>query len=292
MNDQELAKRMRELSAPLEPIPAGEEPRLGELEGIRCVLFDIYGTLFISASGEVGAAADINQQDALEQAFSACGYPASAHAQISAGRIAERIREEHQAARKNHVEYPEIDILEIWESLLLELNLAFESRDALKRLAVEYEARTNPVWPMPGMEQVLEEINARRIMMGIVSNAQFYTHLLFPAFTERACADWGFNEELCVWSYRAGEGKPSRDIYRVALSVLDYWGVQPDQVLYVGNDMRNDIAPAHELGCRTALFAGDRRSLRWRKGDPLVGETTPDLVITELTQLSKCLVIG
>ena len=39
---------------PLSPIPASLE-RSGELDKkIRCVLFDIYGTLFISGSGDIG----------------------------------------------------------------------------------------------------------------------------------------------------------------------------------------------------------------------------------------------
>jgi hypothetical protein len=35
----------------------------------------------------------------------------------------------------------------------------------------------------------------------------------------------------------------------------------------------------------TALFAGDRRSLRLRKDDPSCRLLTPDLVITDLGQL-------
>jgi putative hydrolase of the HAD superfamily len=52
--------------------------------------------------------------------------------------------------------------------------------------------------------------------------------------------------------------------------------------------MRNDIAPAKAVGMQTALFAGDRRSLRWRRGDPLVGDELPDMVLTRLPQLLEC----
>ena len=51
--------------------------------------------------------------------------------------------------------------------------------------------------------------------------------------------------------------------------------------------MRNDIAPAAALGFRTALFAGDRRSLRLREEDAL--GVTPDAIITSLDQIASVL---
>ena len=37
----------------------------------------------------------------------------------------------------------------------------------------------------------------------------------------------------------------------------------------------------------TVLFAGDKRSLRWREGDPLVEGCKPDAVITDLRQIAE-----
>ena len=53
--------------------------------------------------------------------------------------------------------------------------------------------------------------------------------------------------------------------------------------------MLNDIRTATELGLRTVLFAGDGRSLRWRREDPRVAGHVPDLVVTNLSQLADCL---
>jgi putative hydrolase of the HAD superfamily len=64
-------------------------------------------------------------------------------------------------------------------------------------------------------------------------------------------------------------------------------GIQPVAVLYVGNDMLNDIYPANAIGFQTALFAGDRRSLRLRKDDPRCAALSPDLVVTDLGQLEQ-----
>jgi len=55
----------------------------------------------------------------------------------------------------------------------------------------------------------------------------------------------------------------------------------------VGNDRLNDIAAAARLGMRTALFAGDARSLRWRRGDPRCAGVVPDLIVTHWRQLPE-----
>ena len=53
----------------------------------------------------------------------------------------------------------------------------------------------------------------------------------------------------------------------------------------LGNDMLNDIYPARNVGFQTALFAGDKRSLRLRTEDPRCRDLTSDLVVTDLGQL-------
>ena len=61
-----LCHIIRQSSRPLSPIPTGVERKLQHLEEIRAVLFDIYGTLFVSRSGEIGgagASADLGGED-------------------------------------------------------------------------------------------------------------------------------------------------------------------------------------------------------------------------------------
>lgn len=47
---------IRQSSLAIEPIPTGESASLKPLHNIEAVLLDVYGTLFISASGEIGTA--------------------------------------------------------------------------------------------------------------------------------------------------------------------------------------------------------------------------------------------
>ena len=85
------------------------------------------------------------------------------------------------------------------------------------------------------------------------------------------------------------EGKPSTALYKEIAQTIATQDLSPAEVLFVGNDMRNDIWPASQVGMKTALFAGDQRSLRLREDDPRVSDTVPDIVITELSQLLDCL---
>jgi len=61
--------------------------------------------------------------------------------------------------------------------------------------------------------------------------------------------------------------------------------VHPGSVVYLGNDMLNDMYPAQVIGFQTALFAGDARSLRLREDRSVCRNLKPGFVITDLRQL-------
>lgn len=128
----------------------------------------------------------------------------------------------------------------------------------------------------------------RGLMLGIISNAQFFTLELFPALLEATPEQLGFHPHLQLLSYRYSRAKPGRYLFERARRILDRLGVAPQEALHMGNDMLNDIAPAAGVGFRTALFAGDRRSLRRRAGDERVAGVEPDVVLTDWNQLPSC----
>ncbi len=288
---QALIDRIRRLSRPLQPIPTGHPADLRPVAGVRAVLFDIYGTLLVSGSGEVGTAHETTWEDALRGALAAAGLPPPDRPLPPSGGLLEQIiRDHHERARREGIEYPEVDIVEVWADALAALGLPPASPEALQRLAVEYECATNPVWPMPGMRQAVESIQAHGLHLGIVSNAQFYTPLTLQALTGRSLEAWGFDPQLCAWSWRLREAKPSPRLFQWVLRRLARrHGIESHEVLYVGNDVLNDITPAHALGVKTVLFAGDRRSLRLREGDPRVAGVAPDRCIEALAQLRALL---
>jgi putative hydrolase of the HAD superfamily len=288
-----LIRRLRSLSSELLPRPTGLESRLPALPGLRAVLFDVYGTLFISASGDIGTAAGESRAAAFQAALAACGFEAAAPRTAARGSawLLEEIRAAHSRARGEGNEHPEVDILSLLKSTFDRLRRENEiptrpNAARLRRFALEYEARHNPCWPMPGVRELLAALRARGLVLGIVSNAQFYTPLLFPALLGVSHRRLGFLDAACVWSYRLLEAKPSRRLFRMAAAALaERRGIEPAQILYVGNDMLNDIWPARACGFRTALFAGDSRSLRLREDDPRCRGLAPDALLTGLPQL-------
>lgn len=290
-----LSDIIRRLSRPLEPIATGQPSRLDKLPGIRAVLFDVYGTLLISGSGEVGTARQSAREDAFAEALQAIGLAPTGPVKPALQYSFDLIEERHKAGRDRGIDYPEIDILEIWHAVLERLRQdgAIPQKPCdpadLKRLAVEYESRTNPVWPMPDLAECLAGLAAAELPMGTISNAQFYTRELFPAFLDQCTDDCGFASDLQIYSYEQGFAKPGKSIYRLAAERLAAHRIAVSETLYVGNDMLNDITPAQEVGFRTALFAGDSRSLRLREDDSRVDGIRPDIIVTRLLDLKGCI---
>ena len=290
-----LSEIIRRLSQPLEPIATGQPSRLERLSGIRAVLFDVYGTLLISGSGEVGTARQSAREDAFAEALQAIGIEPTGPIGPALQYSFDLIEQQHRAGRNRGIEYPEIDITEIWHAVLERL----QQEDViphnpcqpadLKRLSVEYETRTNPVWPMPDLAECLGGLADAQLPMGIVSNAQFYTRELFAAFLDRSTDDCGFAPDLQIYSYEQGFAKPGASLYRLAVERLSARQIDPAETIYVGNDMLNDITPAQKVGFRTALYAGDSRSLRLREGDPRVDGIRPDIIVTRLLELMSCI---
>lgn len=291
--DPSLIARIRAMTTPLQPRPTGLVPRLAPLGGIRAVLFDVYGTLLVSGCGDIGLTAGQSGTEILQQALIAAGLDLKGVApeRLVDTALNDAIHASHARAKAAGTRFPEVDILEIWSEVLQRLGLRADL-PARRRIAIEYELRVNAVWPMPGMADLIETLAARGYVLGLVSNAQFYTPLLLEAFLGRPLEAAGVDPGCCGWSYRLLEGKPSPRVFLEALDGLRArHGIDPPRVLYVGNDMRNDIWPAGALGCPTALFAGDERSLRLRENDPDLDGVRPERIITRLPQISDKLLV-
>lgn len=290
---EDLIARIKVLSRPLDPLPTHLPTRLSPLTDIRAVVFDIYGTLFISGSGDIGTVGDHDDERVLREALEATGLPVDGvpkDMRISAT-LERAIRAAQEQRHRELIEFPEVDILEVWSTVLgafpgLGVPRGGISDACLRTLAIEYECRNNPVWPMPGVRELLENLRATDKHLGIISNAQFYTPLVIRALLDATLAELEFDPRLCAWSYRHLEAKPSVRLFQSVLDELaNQYGVTAGQTLYVGNDCLKDIWPAARLGCRTALFAGDARSLRLRENDARCTGLQPDLVIDNLLQL-------
>jgi FMN phosphatase YigB (HAD superfamily)/glycosyltransferase involved in cell wall biosynthesis len=274
----------------IKPIATGVEPRLGRLPGIKAVLFDIYGTLLVSSSGDVGTDPQFEDQqsrndDRLERMLLDLGLSLSAAAEL----LTSTIFDEHQQLRKAGIPYPEIDILALWYSILATHASKDVSSDRVAEIAMRFELLKNPVWLMPGFRQCLAALQQAALPVGIISNAQFYTAPIVEALAYTSLEQLGFQPKLSHFSFRFGRAKPDQFLYKLAAESLKRFHIEPSEVLYVGNDVTKDMIPAKATGFATALFAGDQRSLRCGEhGDPHHHHSV-DRIITDLSQINSLL---
>lgn len=273
------AKLASEYTHPLSPLPTSMRPGGRLAQPIQCVLFDIYGTLFISASGDISVAQKMSsgarELQRLVQKFNIRKKPRDLIAELF-----RTIEDEHRRLRNAGIDYPEIKIDQIWKQIL-----ETDDLDSVRRFAIEYELIVNPVFPMPNLGKTLAACKEQNLTMGLISNAQFFTPLLFEWFLHAKLEDLGFHSELIFLSYQLGHAKPSLVPFERAATVMNAMGLSTAASLYIGNDMLNDIYPAKQLGFQTALFAGDKRSLRLRTDDAQCVNLSADLVLTDLGQL-------
>lgn len=295
-------KHFFELLPPIYPVPTSIATSIPDVAdtSIKCVIFDIYGTMLISESGDIE-----NSNLSMEAALTALNENGIALNGASSDCVAEKIlrlyrqfiAEANSEMRLKGIDYPEIEIREIWKNiidvLLRDGNIACGNISVdFSRLSALFEVLDNPVWPMPSMLEVIKSLNSINIPIGIISNAQFYTPMIMNYFLTGHSGDdetiCFFDPELTVLSYQEKRSKPDAVLFRkIAERCRTKYALQAKQVLFVGNDMYKDIWPAANAGFRTALFAGDLRSLRLREEKAFIAGLKPDFTINRLEQIME-----
>lgn len=247
------------------------------ISGIQAVLFDVYGTLFVSAAGDIGTGSGYLRGNIDEFALA---FTDNYTGEELKRFFCDEVIKTHEKLF-SVTPYPEVQVETIWE--------AFPGRRkdvSPAEFALRYELAVNPVYPMPGTLETLTALTSMGIKLGIISNAQFFTPLLFEAAFGKSLEDMGFTSELLIYSYKEGEAKPAPSLFQKAKDYLDTHSVKAEHCLYVGNDMLNDIFGAASFGFKTVLFAGDKRSLRLREGNRLTDKTIPTAVIKNVSDIA------
>ena len=288
-----LIEIIKNNSFPLLPIKTDMKPLFKKLDHIRCVVFDVYGTLFVSGSGDIGTTREDYKGCLFHKAAekSSIVMDLDTPCEFFNNIFYSLIRKSHSDSRKKGIVHPEVDILSIWSDFFSRLKkenivMTFPAESEIIKFAVYYEILSNPVWPMPGISETLLALEQRGFITGIVSNAQFYTPLLFKALTGKSLTALGFKKDLLFYSYEYAQAKPSPIMFeKLKDRLYNTYEITADETIYIGNDMLNDVKTASSAGLKTALFAGDRRSLRLRE-ESCTG-IVPDAVITSLNQLYK-----
>src|SRR3954453_9653824 len=232
---------------------------------IKGILFDLYGTLI-----------DIETNEGMEEIYRGIAHYLTYHCvYLHRWEVRERyyrIMKLQKEARRE--EYPEIDVEAIWNEFLLQEGIKSPAvRGQLaKVIAHIYRGISrNRLQLYPSVKEVLNELQTR-YRLALVSDAQ-------PCFALpeiRAVGLDGYFDPIIISSYY-GYRKPDSRLFKTALSRM---GLEPHEVIGVGNDMFRDVHGAEILGIKSIFFDSNQ-------GTKTFQDVSPDYRVSQFDDVLK-----
>lgn len=309
----ELAEfaRMLHKSAPetfkRELYPVEYTAKTDRLNDIRAVICDVYGTMINFWKEEFGDPQ--RKRKVLTASFRAVAErfdmvpaiikmnPADSPEKTLSDFYHGLISMHHEQAVKKGKAHPEIIVEEIWRLIITILKRHGYSEpeeyrgnaaDFSRKIAWYYNFHALGRELYPGLVETLDALKKKNMVLGILSNAQFYT----PIDLTLMIRDAGnhtfddifelFDVDLTFFSYEYRVAKPDTLLFRKLYDALYEYQILPSQTLFIGNDLVIDIAAAQEVGMKTALYTGDSRSTYFHDAG---GKVIPDLAFTHWNEL-------
>ena len=170
-------------------------------------------------------------------------------------------------------ELEELDVLALFEQALAALGLEVPREMVQQIHELEYRAVVSVRTVPPENLETLEALRARGLKLGLVSNAHFLPSLMLEDFERLGltrCMD------AIVTSSQLGVRKPHPAIFERVLAEL---GVSPEETLFVGDKVREDVEGPKALGMRAVL------THQFRQEEFDGSQTAPDHVIGSLQEL-------
>jgi HAD-hyrolase-like len=294
------------------PWPAAPEidrpkakPHLKSLPNVRAVTWNIYGTLLAITGGDLvfvhpndfvmNLALDKTVQEFKMWASMSRkpGQPADYMNYIYT-QVVDDLR--LCAGGEKH---PEVPAERVWEAIIKKLFQKEYKFDAgffgslneySRKVAYFFHASLQGTTCYPGAAAAMDYVASAGLLQGFCADGQCFT----PVQVQRGLATQGGGnldelvpEALRVLSYEVRGRKPSERLFKHSLQQLSARGITPEEVLHVGSRTAQDLVPAKRLGMKTALFAGDRASLQASPEQLKDSQTRPDVLLTELKQISE-----
>jgi len=103
------------------------------------------------------------------------------------------------------------------------------------------------------------------------------------ASLESSCRTLAFRFDLVVTAERVGAYKPDWPHFHTAIEDLATLGIPPERILHVGQSLRADIVPAHQLGLKCVWVNRPDRSLGLSGAG--TSDARPDLTVSSLDEL-------
>lgn len=294
--------------------PALEVPKatafLKPLTGIRLVVWNIYGTLLRIADGELlfHVPEGLRMQIALEKMDAEFNMWNHMYRKpIAPWKYLEEqylkfVDRQRLAPTKVKGDVPEIQSGEVWRQIFEQLeekdytydgDFYGEMDELSEKAAYFFHASLQGLEASPQALKALQIVAGGHLEQGLLADAQPFTlvQLLRCLKTQGKLPPWGdvLQPKWTVLSYQLGVRKPSKTMYQTLLQRCRESGIAPQEVLYVSSRLGQDLAVAKSLGIQTALYAGDKLSLRATKEEIANPKLRPDRLLTDLSQIGELL---
>ncbi|HEY2953494.1 MAG TPA: HAD family hydrolase [Verrucomicrobiae bacterium] len=214
---------------------------------LRAVIFDIYNTLLEVLPPDN---ADEHWARLWRRHFNTPPRLSLKDFSVQADLVVAR---EHATAKAAGIAFPEV----LWPAVMAEVvpELAGLTAPAREDFLYEQTRCWHTVRLMSGAAEVLRELAARPIALGLASNCQSYTlRELEVALALANLKRELFQPELCFFSFAHGFSKPNPHVFRLLAIRARAVGIAPAETLIVGDREDNDIAPARAQGFQTWLL--------------------------------------
>jgi hypothetical protein len=290
-----------------EPQPIRAKPHLVRLPEVRCVLWNVYGTLLAISGGEIwfehpqpfvmGVALEKTIQE-----FKMWGSMSRKPGQPSEylQQIYRQVLIELSSLPGGGEKCPEIPSDRMWEAILkrlLQKDYRFDAgfygslNEFSRKVAYFFHASLQGTVCYPGAAAALRYVSDHGLSQGLYADAQCFTPVQLQrglaAQDPAASVEALLRNDLMVLSYEIGRRKPARRMLARLKEVIEQQGLEPGAVLHVGSRINQDLVPARRLGMRTALFVGDRDAVQATAEQLRDPVSRPDVLLTELSQITE-----
>jgi FMN phosphatase YigB (HAD superfamily) len=286
------------------PVPPKVRPHIEPIEGIKAVLWTVYGTLLIIPEGDLKFEVDNDfmMNVALEKTIHE--FKMWGSMSRKPGQPSEYMREIYKKALDEQRlapaldKYPEILAEKIWEGILKKLFQKEYKFDAgfygalneySKKVAYFFHASLQGTSAYPNTAAAVLGLAENGVVQGLVADAQCFTTTQLARGLTKQDETVRFDEVIPaanrVLSYQQRARKPSDLVFQTAVEVMGARGIEPHEILHVGSSLPRDLGPAKKWGMRTALFAGDRASLTATAEQLKDPQYRPDALLTDLEQV-------
>ena len=190
----------------------------------------------------------------------------------------EEISKDHAKSKSRGIKFPEVKIEKIWARVLKRLGVSGQLEKKGKAVVNFYNALHKKTKLYPGCKSALLNLHKRGIVVGIVSNAQFYTTPQLKKLFGKKDFERIFTGPI-VMSFKIECSKPNPKPFQLAVSKLNSKGIEAHETVYIGNDRYKDVWGARNAAksIKTILFAAD--CVKWRRKELKGKSARPDAVI-------------